>query len=132
TGGLSTMLPILRVLMGGEPVQTWAGRIAVEKRMGVRLSDGKEVLAVYGVDKHSTAAAAGLKAGDELRVGDPGELKSTVAALADPDLRIVDLKIARGNETLAKSVPLPDLPWHYSALYRSARLLPDHPVWAIA
>src|SRR6266550_3790086 len=39
TGGLSAMLPILRVLMSGETVQTWAGRIVAEQRLGVTLAD---------------------------------------------------------------------------------------------
>src|SRR3954463_2366691 len=39
TGGLSTMLPILRVLMSGESVQGWAGRLIAGDRLGLKLAD---------------------------------------------------------------------------------------------
>src|SRR5215218_2667055 len=49
TGGLSAMLPILRVLMSGETVQTWAGRIVAEQRLGVKLAETPEVVRIERV-----------------------------------------------------------------------------------
>src|SRR5205823_11939126 len=42
TGGLSAMLPILRVLMNGETVQVWAGRIVAADRLDARLADSPD------------------------------------------------------------------------------------------
>ena len=132
TGGLSTMLPILKVLMGGEPVQVWTGRMMVEKRLGVTLNDSRETLGVYSVGKNASAEAAGLKAGDELRVGTTDGVKATVAALADPSARLAEVQITRAGGTITKAIPLPELPWYYALLQRGTNLLPEHPVWAIA
>jgi len=132
TGGLSTMLPILKVLMSGEPVQTWAGRIVIEKRLNVQLTDNKESLGVFSLNKHSPLVAAGIKANDQLELPTTSDLKSTVAELAQPDRHSIDLKIIRGDKTIPVTVALPSMPWYYAALYKSAGVLPENPVGAIA
>src|SRR2546423_4544667 len=64
TGGLSTMLPILRVLMSGETVQIWAGRLIAEHRLNVKLADTPEKVLVDRVHHQGAGASAGLKQGD--------------------------------------------------------------------
>src|SRR3954470_9627265 len=49
TGGLSAMLPILRVLMNGETVQVWAGKAVAESRLNVKFADAPEELIVAKV-----------------------------------------------------------------------------------
>src|SRR6266487_582106 len=71
TGGLSTMLPILRVLMSGETVQSWAGRLVAEQRLGVNLADTDrpETALIVKTHGNSAAAKAGLRAGDHVTIG---------------------------------------------------------------
>src|SRR5690348_6641828 len=64
TGGLSTMLPILRVLMNGETVQTWAGRLVAEHRLDVKLADTPEKVLVDHVHHAGAGHLAGLREGD--------------------------------------------------------------------
>jgi hypothetical protein len=39
TSGLSTLLPIMRVLINGETVQSWANRQITQQRLGIKLVD---------------------------------------------------------------------------------------------
>src|SRR5215217_4605369 len=58
TGGLTTMLPILRVLMNGETMQVWAGRLVAEHRLNVKLADTPERVQVDRVH-HGAGREAG-------------------------------------------------------------------------
>src|SRR3954447_18959598 len=49
TGGLSAMLPILRVLMNGETVQAWAGKSVAESRFDLKFADAPDELIVAKV-----------------------------------------------------------------------------------
>src|SRR5689334_1480405 len=69
TGGLSAMLPVLRVLMNGETVQVWAGKSVVESRLGVRFADAPDELIVAKVFPNTPAARARLQAGDAIATG---------------------------------------------------------------
>src|SRR3954452_14177219 len=66
TGGLSAMLPILRVLINGETMQVWAGKLVAESRLGVKLADSPDKILVDHVHAKGAAAAAGWKEGDVL------------------------------------------------------------------
>ena len=121
TGGLSAMLPILRVLMNGETVHVWAGRVVAEQRLGVNLADDPDSVRVDRVSPGS-AADAGLKTGDVLGSS------AVLGVLADPAKRQADLEVS-GR---AVTVSLPELAWYQSAFYRAASSLPAHPVAAIA
>jgi ABC-type multidrug transport system fused ATPase/permease subunit len=121
TGGLSTMLPILRVLMNGETVKVWAGRVVAEQRLNVSLSDDSEAVRVDAISP-GPAMDAGLKKGDV--IGSSGAL----ANLADPAKRQATVNV--NGRTL--TVALPESKWYQSAFYRAASMLPDNPVAAIA
>jgi ABC-type multidrug transport system fused ATPase/permease subunit len=114
TTGLSTMLPILRVLMNGDTVRSWAGRIVVEQRLGVKLADDPLTVRVDRIKTPGPAADAGYKPGDTLGNAD---LLHQVASRQQMTL---------GNTSL------PPLKWWQSAFYRTASAIPDHPVKAIA
>ncbi|MEZ0267137.1 MAG: ABC transporter ATP-binding protein, partial [Phycisphaerae bacterium] len=64
--------------------------------------------------------------------GKSADVKTTVAALADPSARTANVAITRAGATVTQSIPLPELPWYYALLQRGTNLLPEHPVWAIA
>src|SRR3954452_5303843 len=80
TGGLGTMLPILRVLMSGETVQAWSGRIVAAERLGAKLADSSEKVLVDHVGHNGAAAVAGLKQGDVLLAGADAKPDQTLAA----------------------------------------------------
>ncbi|HEY7118790.1 MAG TPA: hypothetical protein VH475_19530, partial [Tepidisphaeraceae bacterium] len=129
TGGLSTMLPILRVLMSGETVQSWAGRMVAEHRLGVKLAETPDKVLIDHVHADGPAASAELRQGDVIA----GAQTDVFAKLADPQARDVSLTVMRaGEETVGKGVKVGEQQWYYTAFYRGSNLLPVHPVWAIA
>jgi subfamily B ATP-binding cassette protein MsbA len=66
-GSLGGMLPIIRVLIVGDTVQSWAYRQAVQHRLGVTFSqDNLQVVQLAGVTAGGAAADAGLKVGDRI------------------------------------------------------------------
>src|SRR5688572_4622047 len=121
TTGLSTMLPILRVLLNGDTVKVWAGRIVAEQRLNVKLADDTESVRVDAVSA-GPGADAGIKKGDVLGAS------AVVGSLADPAKRQAAVSIDGRVVTIA----LPELKWYYSAFYRTASVIPDNPVAAIA
>jgi subfamily B ATP-binding cassette protein MsbA len=133
TGGLSAMLPILRVLMNGETVQTWSGRLIAEKRMEIKLADTPDKVLVDHVHHDGPGGKAGLKQGDLLTGG--GDTEKTLAMLADPAATSATVTMQRpahpeqGGDV---RVALPKMEWYYGAFYRGCNLLPHHPVKAIA
>src|SRR4051812_36568978 len=110
TGGLGTMLPILRVLMSGETVQVWAGRIVASERLGAKLADSSEKVLVDHVGHKGAAATAGLKQGDVLVAGADAKPEQTLAAISEPAATAANLTVQRpGQAATAVSVPLAPL-----------------------
>ena len=60
TGGLGTLLPIMRVLVKGDTIPSWAQREIAERRLGVRFADDVSQVRMVVVDPKKSAAAAGL------------------------------------------------------------------------
>jgi ABC-type multidrug transport system fused ATPase/permease subunit len=135
TGGLSAMLPILRVLMNGETVQTWSGRLVAEHRLNVKLADTPEKVLIDHVHHEGAAGRAGLKQGDLLSLSGGEDAEATLAALADPGMSEAKVAVQRpahpeqGGQFV---VALPALEWQYAKFYGACQLLPRHPVKAIA
>jgi len=66
TGGLSTMLPVLKVLLNGESVQVWSGRLVAEQRMEFKLAESPDKVLIVSAHHKGAAGRAGLREGDQL------------------------------------------------------------------
>ena len=65
-GGLGTLVPITRVFLNGDTVQTWAEREIAQDRIGVTFAEQTKELRIVRVKPGSAAADAGLAPGDSL------------------------------------------------------------------
>ena len=119
TVGLSAMVPVLRVLLNDDKLQTWADRQIAEKRLGVRLSEERGQEQILRVNPDSPAAAAGLERGDPIQ---------PVEKFAAADAREVTVSTPRG----AVTVSMPPVPAHLRIGRAVVYRLPEHPVKAIA
>lgn len=131
TAGLGTMLPIMRVLVKGDTIATWADREIVQKRLGVKFSDDSNDLIIVQITPQSAAANAGLHEQDMLfappnntRV-DAGVL---LAALSDPANSAQTVHRSKGGDV---NLALPALPWYLAIGREIAARWPTHPVKAI-
>jgi ATP-binding cassette, subfamily B, bacterial MsbA len=133
TGGIGTMLPIMRVLIEGDTIQTWVNREVAARRLGVQFADGNEssFLQVTRVKEHGPAARAGLRIADRVRVAAVGEAPAAASTdvLSDPAGSAATLDTADGRSV---SVALPPLPWYLAIGRGVAAHMPTKPVWAIA
>src|SRR5215217_6493389 len=64
TGGISTMLPIMQVLLKGTTIPQWAHQQVAERRLGVEFSEQADDLVVVRVKPKSVAEQSGLLPGD--------------------------------------------------------------------
>jgi ABC-type multidrug transport system fused ATPase/permease subunit len=145
-GGLSTMLPIINVLVKGDSVQAWVDRQIVADRLGVRLmQDDPRRVKIIEIDQRakrknqSPAADAGVPDDTELVLSadlqrvDPDREKlntwTVLSGLADPAKGEADL-IARDGK--AYHVRLRPVEWYHRWARRVASYLPTDPVWTIA
>lgn len=140
TSGLSTMLPILKVLMSGESVQDWAARLVVEHRLNLSLADAPDKILIVRAHHNGAGAEAGLKDGDLLLSpaatgSDTDKAEKTLEALANPSASSIALTIDRPAQPLldkTKTIPLPPLKWYFAAFYRACAIIPQNAVGAIA
>src|SRR5690348_1809360 len=106
-GGLGTLLPIMRVFLNGDTIQTWIDRTIVQRRIGVAFADQTDELRLVKVEGGGAAAQSGLKVNDVLAApgapaGKPGYEKA-LALLSDPNVRSVNIDLS-GRPAV---VPLP-------------------------
>lgn len=140
TSGLSAMLPILRVLIYGDSVQSWMDRQIVEGRLGVTLSEDNAVRLV-AVKPQRPADRAGLKAGDELRALGPAMGQADAAdllvempastLLAEMASRPGELRAQRQDGSIVFITPEPASQLQLIG-HTLAHKLPLDPVWSIA
>ena len=133
SGGLTTMLPIMRVLLDGQTVADWANSQIVEKRIGVKLADDRDVVRLITVKQGQAAAAAGLKAGEQVRApgtsNGPAGAAATLSLLANPSRDHVHVwRESAGDIDLA----LPPVPFYLVAEQAVTSRVSTHPVWAVA
>jgi len=137
-GGITTLLPIMRVLLNGDTLASWADRTVANHRLKVTLGDDQTELRLLKVDSDLDDTAnvfgrAGLKAGDAITVicqGVPGTRSPEVLAiLANPDVSDV---IVLDQQHRAYPLKLPPVPWYYAAFHNLAKHAPINPVAAIA
>ena len=149
TTGLGALLPIMRVLIKGDTILTWANREISQHRIGLSFSDESHDLQIVTVKKHehrpllswpgtptplTAAAQAGLEDGDRVVVpqinGQPDQAP-VLAALADPNSKSATIDIRdKGPVTIA----LRPLYWYEATGQRIAAWFPgkDRPVQALA
>ena len=133
TGGIGTMLPIMRVLIEGDTIQTWMDREIAERRLGADFADSTQgtYLRINRVKPDGVGARAGLQEGDRVdatpAADDP--VAASAAVLGDPSATAATLRTAEGRPV---NVPLSPVPWYLAAGRRVAAWLPTHPVKAIA
>ena len=72
TAGLGAMLPIMRVLINGDRVQTWVYRQTAARRLGAYLVDDPEKVQVLSLRKLSSPAGDARWTGGEVLV-EPGQ-----------------------------------------------------------
>jgi ABC-type multidrug transport system fused ATPase/permease subunit len=135
-GGLTTLLPIMRVFLNGDTIQTWMNREIAQRRIGVKFADQIESLQIVKIQSDKTgepAREAGLKIGDVIfspgaEIGAEGFAK-TLEDLSDPQERSVLLRVeGKGNVV----VPLAPVPTFLAVGRGVASHFPAAPVPAIA
>ena len=154
-GGLSTMLPIINVLVKGDSVQAWVDRKIAEDRLGLRLmQDDPRRVRIITVDAAGPAGRAGVPEDVEIvTAGSNVSLQSvqsapvldsekekqraqqTLSTLATPDRPAGDdvTLVTRGLDGYhAHAVPLAATPRHWQLARNVAYRLPTDPVWTIA
>ena len=119
TVGLSAMLPVLRVLLNDDTLQSWADRQVVEKRLGVRLSEERDQEQILRTNPDGVAARAGLQRGDPVH---------PISGFAEPAATKVTVQSLHGPVELT----LPAVPAHLQIARDVVHRLPTHPVKAIA
>ena len=132
-GGLGTLLPIMRVFLNGDTVQTWADREIVQRRLGVVFGDQSDELRLVKVDPGGSAAQAGLRPGEILTIPGAGSntpgVATTLADLSDP---LRSSSRVRVSEQADVPLSLPALPSYLAAGRSIAGRFPAKPIPTIA
>jgi ABC-type multidrug transport system fused ATPase/permease subunit len=130
--GLGAILPVLRILVNGDTLQSYAGRAVAQHRLDVQLADTPaEVKIVAIAHPHiSPAGKAGLEKYDVLRL--PGAGDDALAALADPLKSEVSVHASGPTGERDLKLPLSPLPWYYALLMSSANALPRNMIAGLA
>ncbi len=66
TGGLGTMLPIMRILINGDTVQGWMYRMTAEQRLGINLQSDPDRVQIIQIASDGPASNSALAIGDTL------------------------------------------------------------------
>ncbi|MDP9174674.1 MAG: ABC transporter ATP-binding protein/permease [Planctomycetota bacterium] len=90
-GSLGAMLPIMRVLIHGDTVQGWRYRQSAEVRMGISLSQDRDVVQIVEVNRGGPADRAGIAIG---MVIDEAEAPTNASRSPFPDPQAADPKYA--------------------------------------
>ncbi|MCC6424060.1 MAG: ABC transporter ATP-binding protein [Phycisphaerales bacterium] len=135
TSGLSAMLPILRVLIYGERVQTWVDRQVAESRLGVALAENGHAVQIIKIKDAKLAADNHLQRNDELTISSAKptdeDAGAVVGALADPNAQQATVIIRHEGEQLTQTLQLRPLPWYWHTVRQASSFLPRDKVLAI-
>ena len=131
-GGLGTLLPIMRVFLNGDTIQTWVDRAIVQPRLGVTFADSTDELRIVKIEPGKAAAGQRLKVNDVLSIphGSSGKqgYVDTLEQLSDPSASRAWIDVSGEGKTII----LPPVR-SYRAVGRGiARHFPQDPVNAIA
>ncbi len=135
TGGLGTLLPIMRVLVNKDTIGTWVDREIVQHRLGVKFADDVNQVRVINVEPGRSAEEAGLAKYDLLSLpGRNPEVQADAAALlrelSDPAQHSADVRVNNAASPLRVSLG-PISRWMAVARAIGGRF-PVQPVAAIA
>jgi ABC-type multidrug transport system fused ATPase/permease subunit len=125
------MVPIMRVFLNGDTIQSWVDRTIAQRRLGVSFADRNDELFVARVEPKGQAALAGLKDGDVVSTPQ-NNVRKTLHQIADSANASINLTSANGGATSVVNAKLPANPWYWEALRRIAERFPENPVKAIA
>jgi subfamily B ATP-binding cassette protein MsbA len=144
TGGLGAVLPILRVLVNGDTVQSWTDHQVAEKRLETRfyiperpvdapvLKDQGRI-EVMSSRPNGPAATLGLQNEDQIvQVNGETEINKMLALLASPDVTSATIHTVNGAAARDLSGTLPPIKWYIQLGRRVAYAMPSNPVAAIA
>ncbi len=141
TGGLGAMLPILRVLVNGDTIQSWSDHQIAEKRLEARfyiperpvdapILKDQGRLQVMSARSDGPASSLGLVTEDLIvKVNGHTQINEMLAELSDPNRSSVSIQTEKGRDL---SGPLPELKWYVQLGRRVAYIMPTNPVAAIA
>jgi subfamily B ATP-binding cassette protein MsbA len=132
-GGLGTLLPIMRVFLNGDTIQTWVDRAIAQPRLGVTFADSTDELRIVKVEPNGTAAQEGLKVNDVLSIpsapsGKAGYI-TTLDVLSDPIAPSARLDVP-GRPAI--TMPLKPIRAYFAIGRGIAGRFPSRPVAAIA
>ena len=134
SGGLTTMLPIMRVLLDGQTVSDWANSQIVEKRLGRHVwpKTGKSCGSLRSSMITRRLPPASRPANSSCRPGTPNGpagVAVTLALLSDPSRGTARVSREAGPDL---DLALPPVPFYLAAEKAVASRVSTHPVWAVA
>jgi len=130
-GGLGTMLPIMRVFLNGDSVQSWVDRTIAQRRLGVTFADRIDELQIIRIQSGSAADASGLKDHDILSIPQSGAMQA-LHQLADSSNTEIHVNALRSGAELPVNVGLPPNVGRWEMLRRFGGIFPQDQVQAIA
>ncbi|HWE02349.1 MAG TPA: ABC transporter transmembrane domain-containing protein [Tepidisphaeraceae bacterium] len=131
TAGLSTMLPIMRVLVKGDTIGAWANREVAQRRLGLKFSDETKDLVVVKLNADGPAAKAGLHEQDVVFAGPDNSHAAVTGLLRQLSSPHRTSQILHIRDGAAVTLPLPPLTPALTVGRRIAGAFSTHPVWAI-
>ncbi|HEX4124625.1 MAG TPA: ABC transporter ATP-binding protein [Tepidisphaeraceae bacterium] len=138
TGGLGSLMPIMRVLIAGQTVSQWANGQIVEHRLAIKLADVADAVNIVHVDPGGIGDRQGIRTLNQITfvegmdnraMGDVNRARAILSELSDPGRRSATISIAE-HEPL--SIHLGNEPLPYRVLRWLAGKCPQQPVKAIA
>jgi ABC-type multidrug transport system fused ATPase/permease subunit len=130
-GGLGTMLPIMRVFLNGDTVQSWVDRTIAQRRLGVTFADRVDELQIIRIQSGGVADASGLQDHDIVSMP-KSTATTTLHQLADSSNREIRVNALRTGAELPVSVNLAPNSWRWEMLRRFGGIFPQDEVRAIA
>jgi subfamily B ATP-binding cassette protein MsbA len=138
TGGLSSLMPIMRVLIAGQTVAQWADGQIVQHRLEIKLADVADAVNVVHVEANGRGARQGVNNLDQFTavgglplkgMNDTQRARAILSALSDPN-RASATVTRPGRELISLQLENESLP--YRVLRSLAGHCPQQPVKAIA
>ena len=130
-GGITSMLPIMRVLLNGDTLAGWADRQIAAERLDVGFNDDSADLRIVRIGHKSPLTPLGFKPADMIVLSDAADsgMAGTLSKIADPAVTAITLKTPAGA---AAPVTLPAVKPTHAVLRTVTQHAPRGPVAAVA